>query len=554
MSLPNIARNLAAKGRNGDTMLVHMTPGEVQGLQALAMAHGGSLSINPNTGLPEANILKRLLPTIAGVGLTMMGVPAPLAAGIVGGGTALASGSLEKGLMAGIGAYGGASLAGSAANLAAPAATAANTGAAAATTATTAAGAPVATANPAMLGSELASQNIIPQATKLGGQNILQTVAEPATGAFDMYGMADPTLAATKTTLATAPAPMTAADKLAVGFENATSSLENFGNYLGNNKMNLAMAASPALFVEPEPIEPMGSPQMIRPFELAIDNVSGQSPYDPSGREQQQITYSYNALEPYEAKEAYKRRTPFTAAQGGVVALQEGGVAQTTSAPADVMPITPSTARTLQNISLIQGLAGIPRINAPIGPFTPGTQPSIGLTPRAIPSTIERRYGIAMPDASKSSSFELAKKARERKEARNSELDQQRIDEMNAGGAAAGGMMPNNLKPIRRNMGGSMGLAALAGGGTPRGRFLQGPGDGVSDSIPGVIRARDGGMQPARLADGEFVIDARTVSEIGNGSSKAGAKKLYAMMDRVHKARKKAGRGKDSKADRYLPA
>jgi hypothetical protein len=103
-------------------------------------------------------------------------------------------------------------------------------------------------------------------------------------------------------------------------------------------------------------------------------------------------------------------------------------------------------------------------------------------------------------------------------------------------------------------MGGSLGLAALAAGGTPKGRFLQGPGDGVSDSIPGVIRAKDGGMQPARLADGEFVIDARTVSEIGNGSSKAGAKKLYAMMDRVHSARKKAGRGKDSKADRYLPA
>lgn len=90
------------------------------------------------------------------------------------------------------------------------------------------------------------------------------------------------------------------------------------------------------------------------------------------------------------------------------------------------------------------------------------------------------------------------------------------------------------------------GLTALARGG----RFLNGPGDGTSDSIP----ARIGGQQEARLADGEFVIDARTVSELGNGSSKAGAKKLYAMMDRVHSARRKAQRGQPSGADRYMPA
>ena len=99
-------------------------------------------------------------------------------------------------------------------------------------------------------------------------------------------------------------------------------------------------------------------------------------------------------------------------------------------------------------------------------------------------------------------------------------------------GAAAGGYMPG-------------GIAMLAGG-----RYLRGPGDGVSDSIPAKFE-RSG--QPARLADGEFVIDARTVSEIGNGSSEAGARKLYAMMDRVHKARKTAQRGKPSGADKYLP-
>lgn len=98
--------------------------------------------------------------------------------------------------------------------------------------------------------------------------------------------------------------------------------------------------------------------------------------------------------------------------------------------------------------------------------------------------------------------------------------------------AAAGGYMPG-------------GIAMLAGG-----RYLRGAGDGVSDSIP--ARFEQSG-RPARLADGEFVIDARTVSEIGNGSSEAGARKLYAMMDRVHKARKTAKRGKPSGADKFLP-
>ena len=76
----------------------------------------------------------------------------------------------------------------------------------------------------------------------------------------------------------------------------------------------------------------------------------------------------------------------------------------------------------------------------------------------------------------------------------------------------------------------------------------------MSDSIPAVI----GQKQPARLADGEFVIPARIVSEIGNGSTEAGARKLYAMMDRVQKSRSKTvGKGrvaKNTRADRYLPA
>jgi hypothetical protein len=92
------------------------------------------------------------------------------------------------------------------------------------------------------------------------------------------------------------------------------------------------------------------------------------------------------------------------------------------------------------------------------------------------------------------------------------------------------------------------------GGYSDGGRLLRGPGDGVSDSIPATI----GNKQPARLADGEFVVPARIVSELGNGSTEAGARKLYAMMDRVQAARKKTvGKNKvahNSKAEKYLPA
>jgi hypothetical protein len=105
-----------------------------------------------------------------------------------------------------------------------------------------------------------------------------------------------------------------------------------------------------------------------------------------------------------------------------------------------------------------------------------------------------------------------------------------------------------------RDKGMAAGGLSHLGGYSDGGRLLRGPGDGVSDSIPASI----GNRQPARLADGEFVVPARIVSELGNGSTEAGARKLYAMMDRVqHARRKSSGKNKvalNTKADKYLPA
>jgi len=117
------------------------------------------------------------------------------------------------------------------------------------------------------------------------------------------------------------------------------------------------------------------------------------------------------------------------------------------------------------------------------------------------------------------------------------------------GGKPAAYGSPAYEPPIRMASGGIASLGMYSDGG----RLLRGPGDGVSDNIP----ARIGQRQEARLADGEFVVPARIVSELGNGSTEAGAKRLYKMMDNVQSARKKSiGKGKfaqNTKAYKHLP-
>jgi hypothetical protein len=109
-----------------------------------------------------------------------------------------------------------------------------------------------------------------------------------------------------------------------------------------------------------------------------------------------------------------------------------------------------------------------------------------------------------------------------------------------------------NINPGAVKMAVGGGIHALRSGGRPsKGGYLDGPGDGMSDSIPATIE----GKQPARLADGEFVIPADVVSHLGNGSTKAGSKRLYAMLDKVRKARTgNKKQGKQINADKYLTA
>ena len=268
MSLHALAGHMAAKGRGPDSMLVHMTPEEVQSLQVLALKGGGTLTINPETGLPEANFLKKMLPMIAGAALNffapgvgtavggMFGLGAAAGTGLaVGGISALATGSLSRGLMAGLGAYGGASLAGSLAN--------AGTGALSSEA-----------GNAALANAELTGQAALsPAADEIAQRAIGERLASA-----------------------------TPYDKLATGFKAVTDSPAAFGNFAKNN-IGAGLAA----------ISPMMADEGVqtttkRPDTGMIRNYT----FDPYGQ-------TYTSAGNYPASE-YKGM-----ADGGIVALAAGG-------------------------------------------------------------------------------------------------------------------------------------------------------------------------------------------------------------------------------------
>jgi len=124
MTTTQIAQGLASLGRNGDSLLIHVTPDEVAGLQSLAEANGTTLTVNPQTGLPEAfslgNFFKSLLPTLAGAGVGMVpgmqGIGYGIAAGALTGAALNNKDPLMGAVMGGMGGYGGSNLAANALN------------------------------------------------------------------------------------------------------------------------------------------------------------------------------------------------------------------------------------------------------------------------------------------------------------------------------------------------------------------------------------------------------------------------------------------------------
>jgi hypothetical protein len=471
MSLHVAAKHLASKGRNGDTELVHMTKGEIQSLQGLALAGGGSLSINPDTGLVEASFLKRILPMVAGAGLAMIPGVGPLAAaGMVGGFETMRTGDIGKGLMAGLGAYGGAGLAG---NLAS---TGANAGLNAAATEATAAGANAGAS--ALQGSgyeAMKNAGLSDELIKQSATDYASNVAGSSAAPFSQ---------ATQNMLAN---PMT------TGFNQITSSPEALGQFGKQNLMNIGAAAAPAVG---DALTPKGPAMPGMPEE---DPRYAGSPY------RYNLASNFTGSTPARPN-PYYRPTGLGYAEGGDVMMSAGG-----SYDDEPMGDDPGMAS-----------GGIAAYAA--GGNLEMKRMSLG----------EGMYRDTDEDTANLGAYDAAKKRMEKQFA----AANLKPREMPKSGIAKLGQ----IKPMA-----SGGLGSYSDGG----RMLKGPGDGMSDDIPAVI----GKKQPARLADGEFVVPADVVSHLGNGSTDAGAKKLYSMMDKVRTAR--TGKKKQApavKTDKYMPA
>jgi hypothetical protein len=459
-----MAQELQDQGRGEDTMLVHMTPDEVNSLQGLAMAAGGSLTINPQTGLPEAGWLGKLLPTILGAIATPLtgGLINPLtASAIIGAGTGVATGNLKKGLMAGLQAYGGAAL-GSAAGL-----------------------------NAGSFGigqAANATKALTPTLTNAAGN-----VATNAAGA----GSAVP--AGLTPTLTTAPVQgavnVTANTANLAGQTAAKTGLAGFAQNFGNAARAGLPAGTPGIISKAAPmlaatgvLQGVSGAMTPSMGTMGSDGMVDNSYAGPYTAQQRKATFANNTDELLGSS---KERRYFDIDMPEVYNMQ-GQIVQPGSSTARGTPI-------LQNYLL------------PTNKKTPKGSPMFGQ--RFVNYMEDPNAGYA-----EGGEIELSDGA--------FVLDARTVSELGNGSSNAG------LEALRRI------------GGRP----IDGPGDGVSDSIP----ARIGRDQPARVARDEAVIPADVVKRIGKGNAKRGADKLYSLMNKAHKARKKAKRGQDTKLRKGL--
>ena len=683
--LPAAADYIRSKGRNEDSLLVHMTPGEVQALQQMAVQHGGSLTINPQTGLPEAGILGNILKVAAPIALSYFGGPmlgaslAPgasvamqtgLGMGLISGGlTALTTGSLEKGLTSGLtsGLIGGAmaSFNPAAASASGAGTTVANTAVPAVEAAkaaqVAASQAPVSMMqNPSIInaganpfGAQVATAQRAINAAAVNPA--AATIANQAQAAANVPGVVNQ---------ATAQKGIfgTLGDKW-----NTLSTPAKFGVGAAGLGILGSMAQQPGVKV---PVD-KGT---IRPYTYSANKVSpypgapapGQSTslYDDSGNaflDKEEYRYynpSYEELPTYAAAEGGVMQSY---AQGGLAALSQGGMGNNMGYPQAKLDATqyatpsqmPTSAQVINadyeqttdpylGSPLKMANGGIARDSSPTGnmSFFNGVAPRI-TTPDPVVQPTQysydpklQRYSIVQPPVSIENNapkgvFETFLPGMFRTFGGNQMIPENYgafsplVDSLNRqqpqpqpqqnqfGNGLFGGMFskiipqlnsgdssnqyqydPQTQQYIKLAEGGDItagyqgygqnnqegrnplellkalsaqqpeqppttvvrqaqgGLSTL-GSYSDGGRMLKGPGDGMSDNIPGII----GGKQPARLADGEFVVPADVVSHLGNGSTDAGAKRLYSMMDKVRHARTgNKKQGKQIKADKYLPA
>ena len=540
MSLHTLANHMSAHGRGPDSTLVHMSPREIQGLQSLAQAHGRYLTVNPQTGLPEAGILEDILPSIAGFAMDAFapgsGTIASGIASLMGGESSseparsnpmgLASTSLERGLQAGFGTdiyepsskqmsekespAGSFGAIQSAINTAPPkdylqenkynmysepqrydsgGMTIGNVGA------------PVdASGNPIV---------IDPYDTRTDSQKAQDyLLGKPgAVNPFLFYHGAIPKATEAPAALSTADISALAPDTGEAWSNRRGGGSGSFDKDFYGNPWDKLSDVDKAKWFAENPDSP------ITKFQKIVEGIW-----------------------PYKGTEEYKKQLLITQGIDPVTGLSLKTPAQYNN-PETGAPMTPSSPYVQKKIAETD-FSGMDRgsFKAPFTPSSPEVQAAINSTDF---SGMDKGSFNAPVDGGGRGSGDGGG---------------------GYSGAPAAGSDVGRSAPGSAHLAHGGGIAALAQGGynlgsySDGGRLLRGPGNGTSDDIPAII----GQNQPARLADGEFVFPARIVSELGNGSTEAGARELYKMMDRIQQSRAKTtGKSKvafDAKARNHLSA
>lgn len=542
------AMELANRGRYGDTTLVHMTPGEVQGLSSL-----GQLTINPDTGLPEAFNMKSLIPAIAGIAASIV-LPAAAPA-IFGASGAL--GSFGTAAASGLGTFGGGLLAGKSTGEAAlgglmsfgigsilgggtPGLTETTGGAAYGTAAQspealalsevddffqlgglpTASGAPtvgqaVGQAVPDVIAPVSYSAAGVPQLTSpavdlasASGQRLLNT-AQPG---FFLEKAVEPSKIGKLFGKETIPAgQITEQQFMDLGGIPSDITLGKSAKQVLSKPSTyapLGVAALTGGFDEPyEYEEPAARPAPDTGFgryTLAGGEVKRPVATEEELRRRAVEGGSQNYFTPYN----YVRN----AAEGGIVGLQQGGMA-TPQAP-----------------SAMAGMLAQPQPQQSVMPQQP--QPSMPMS--------QTGSGVAPLPDQQQEFIKLMDMEEQLQSQKSSQSTQSLASIMGLGMNFASNQYPQTspsgqavqpppTPPMNYGSQVNMGLAA---GGQPyfEGQ-VQGPGDGQSDEV--AFRVDGGQVDGAMLSPDEYVLAADVVSAIGNGSSDAGAVKLDQFMKGV---------------------
>ena len=616
MSLQLAAQHLADKGRGPDTTLVHMSNKEVKSLNDLAMAHGGQLTINPQTGLPEAGFLSSILPMVAGMALNAYapGLGSAMTGALVGGASYLINpkAGLMGALSAGMGAYGGAGLGQSLATQGMQDVAASKLTEEAAknaaleggtlpswyqqTAASTLTPAQIAAVKPTdfMGNVDMMSKGVSSLGTEGGLSRLTQNMGGGMGAARTALAAASPAISeAQKFT----PPPATTGDKdmgqrytYTPGvakplpapdvptYEDMLTKQGNFGkmqSYFpgqGYQQVSADQAKSIYGFAGGGPVEAMSNANAIGAntgFPQAyLHNNAYATPYQTPISQNVLTGAGDVSVDPYTGEQRM--------ATGGIADAykpenRDVNIYNDTGGPGSAQGPSSSSSSTGSPTGSTIGDIGYAISNQSISPMAAAIA---GAVMDAMSSTsntsVNATNGMDVSsDQATASGASTAAGANGPAGAGSTGMGSDVTGESSApsspsdggapsdGGGDASGEARGGLSPrFKYHMatGGISDAGYNLGGYSDGGRLLRGPGDGVSDSIPAVI----GKKQPARLADGEFVVPARIVSELGNGSTEAGARKLYAMMDRIQAARgKTVGKGrvaKNSRSEKYLPA